>query len=411
MSNWKVLPLLSIAPLMLAAGMPRSIRPTATTKVVTITEMDYYSTLAAATLSNYEKLFEKSHPNIKIVREPEPYSDLLPKALQEATAHTLPTILISDNLNIPTMVQAGALVPITKFGAINRSQYLAGPIKTTIVNGKMYGLPVGSNDLALFYNKTMLAAAHLSPPKTWSQLLVDAKTLTHGHTFGFVFSAPNNEQGTWQFAPFLWTNGGSYTKFGSPESVAALTLWKNLVKEHGASQSVVNYSQTDVYDQFAAGNAAMMEMGPWEIPSLNKLTHINYGIANLPAPNLGQKVISPIGGEVWTITSDGTLAQQQAAATFIHWMQQKERLVTFDSSLGYIPTYKPATQLALTKNPKLKLFAQELNNAKPLFSGLGTNLPTVSTYVATAIATSVTGGNPTSAAKTAAASIDALLHP
>lgn len=410
MSKWKVAPLLVAVPLMLAAA-PAARRSAANTSVVTITEMDYYSTLAGLTLNHYEAEFNRTHPHIKVVREPVPYSDLLPKALQEAAAHTLPTILISDNLNIPTMVHADALVPITKFWHVNTSQYLAGPIKTVIVHGKMYGVPVGSNDLALFYNKKMLAAAHISPPKTWTQLIADARKLTHGHTFGFVFSAPNNEQATWQFAPFLWTNGGTYPHFDSPQAIGALTLWKNLVQDHGASQSVVNFSQTDVYDQFASGHAAMMEMGPWEIPSLNKTTHIDYGIAPLPTPKLGQKVISPIGGEVWTIARDATLAQQRAAATFIKWMQQKNRLVTFDESLGYIPTFKPATKIALAKTPRLRIFARELNSARPLFSGLGTNLPTVSTYVATAIATSVTGGSPSQAAHTAAVSINATLHP
>ena len=243
------------------------------------------------------------------------------------------------------------------------------------------------------------------------QLLKDSKKLTHGHVYGFAFSAPSNEQATWQLAPFLWTNGGSYTNFDSSNSIKALALWKKLVDEKGASPSVVNYSQTDVYDQFVAGHAAMMEMGPWEIPSLNTLTHIDYGIAPLPTPKLGQKVISPIGGEVWTITSDGTTQQQRAAWTFLKWMQQKDRLVKFDNSLGYIPTFKPATAISLATHPDLRIFADELSYARPLFAGLGSNLPQVSKAVSTAIQSSLTGTNPAQAAKTAATNITSILHP
>ena len=174
---------------------------------------------------------------------------------------------------------------------------------------------------------------------------------------------------------------------------------------------MVNYSQTDVYDQFVAGHAAMMEMGPWEIPSLNTLTHIDYGIAPLPTPKLGQKVISPIGGEVWTITSDGTTQQQRAAWTFLKWMQQKDRLVKFDNSLGYIPTFKPATAISLATHPDLRIFADELSYARPLFAGLGSNLPQVSKAVSTAIQSSLTGTNPAQAAKTAATNITSILHP
>ncbi|MCL6444850.1 MAG: ABC transporter substrate-binding protein [Alicyclobacillus sp.] len=397
-----------------SGGGPNTSKPTvpaASTQKITITEMDYYtSPLASEGLNNIEKQFEKTHPNITIQRIPVPYTELLPKSLQEAETHTLPTIVICDNLNIPTMVAAGALAPLTKFGSIDTNQYLAGPLKTVTVNGKIYGLPVGSNDLALFYNKKMLQQARVSPPKTWSELLVDAKKLTHGSVYGFVFSVPNNEQATWQFAPFLWTNGGSYTDFNSPKSVQAISLWKQLVQEGGASPSVVNYSQNDVYDEFAAGHAAMMEMGPWEIPSLNA-AHIDYGVVQLPTPRAGEKTISPIGGEDWTITNDATPAQQQAAWEFIHWLQQPQILASFDQLEGYIPAYKPAMQLLLKRDPSLKLFADELNYALPLTSGLGTQLPNVSNAVSTALQAAITGAEtPQQAANNAANTIKQLLH-
>ncbi|GLG01902.1 sugar ABC transporter substrate-binding protein [Alicyclobacillus hesperidum subsp. aegles] len=383
----------------------------ASSQKITITEMDYYTgSLASQGLNDIEKEFEKTHPNIIIQRIPVPYTELLPKSLQEAQTHTLPTMVICDNLNIPTMVAAGALTPLTKLGTIDKSQYLAGPLKTVTVNNQIYGLPVGSNDLALFYNKKMLSAAHISPPKTWSQLLTDSKKLSKGSVYGMVFSAPNNEQATWQFAPFLWTNGGSYTQFSSARAIQAIQLWETLVKEGGASPSVVNYSQNDVYDEFASGHAAMMEMGPWEIPSL-KAAHVDYGVVQLPVPKLGQKAISPIGGEDWTITNDGSPAQQKAAWEFIHWLQQPQLLAHFDSLEGYVPAYIPAMQLLLKQDPSLKLFADELNNALPLTTGLGTQLPNVSNAVSTALQAAISGSqSPAQAAKTASQAIQQYLH-
>lgn len=378
--------------------------------VVTITEEDYFtSPNQSIPMNGLISNFEKSHPGIKIQRSPVPYPQLLPKSLQQATTHSLPTILVTDNLNVPTMVAAGAITPLRKVGPVSTTDYLPGPLSTVTYQGQLYGLPLGNNDLALYYNKAMLKKAHVSPPKTWAELLVDAKKLSHGSTYGFVFSAPNNEQATWQFAPFLWTNGGSYNHFSAPKAVQALTLWTNLVKEGGASKSVVNFSQGDVYNEFAAGRAAMMEMGPWEIPPLTS-THIQYGVVPLPTPKLGQKPISPIGGEAWTISANATTTQQKAALTFIKWVQQKNILVPFDKSFGYIPAYRPAYEAFVAKNPNFAVFAKQLQSAQALYTGLKDQLPQVSTVVATAIQQALIGeASPGTAAQSAASSVSSAL--
>ena len=379
-------------------------------KVVTITEEDYYTNSSQSVPMNaLIASFEKSHPNIKISRTAVPYPELLPKSLQQTTTHSLPTILVTDNLNIPTMAAAGALLPLHKVGAINTKDYLRGPMTTVTYQGQLYGLPVGNNDLALYYNKAMLKKAHVSPPRTWAQLLTVAKKLSHGSTYGFVFSAPSNEQATWQFAPFLWSNGGTYQQFDSKASIQALSLWTNLVKEGGASKSVVNFSQTDVYNEFAAGRAAMMEMGPWMIPSL-KSTHISYGVVPLPTPKAGEWPQSPIGGEAWTVTTDGSSVQQKAALTFIKWVQQKSVLVKFDENFGYIPAYIPAMKEFVKENPQYSVFSKQLQHSKALFTGLKDQLPNVSTAAATAIQQALTGSaTPAQAAKTASSAIATAL--
>ncbi|WP_217996335.1 ABC transporter substrate-binding protein [Alicyclobacillus shizuokensis] len=360
-------------------------------------------------MDNLIKEFEKSHPNIKIERTPVPYEQLLPKSLQEATTHTLPTILVTDNLNIPTMVSAGAITPLSRFGEVDTSQYLDGPLSTVTYDGEIYGLPLGTNDLALFYNKSLLAKAHVSPPKTWDELLNVAKKLKSSSTYGLAFSAPKDEQATWQFAPFLWTNGGNYTHFDSPQAIQALELWTNLVKTGGASKSVVNFSQNEVYNEFAAGRAAMMVMGPWEVPPL-KQTKIDYGVVPLPTPKAGQTPISPIGGEDWTITSSATPEQQKAAWTFLQWTQQKDTLEKFDEAMGYIPALKSALTDFQQKNKDYAVFAKQLESSRALTSGLRDKLPNVTDAVTTAIQQALTGEQtPAQAAHQAESQIKSIL--
>lgn len=380
-------------------------------KVVTITESDYFTDDRRSNKMNaIIKKFEESHPGIKIERTPVPYTEHFPKMLRQAQTDSLPTMVLIDNLNLPALVAAGGVAPISKFGEVDQSKYFEGTMNTVTYEGKLYGLPFGSNDLALFYNKTMLEKAGVKPPETWDQLVSAAVKLHHGDTYGIAFSAPANNQLTWQFSPFMWTNGGSFLKFDSPETIAAISLWNELVEKGGASPSVVNFSQNKVYKEFAAGRAAMMVMGPWKLPSL-KETDIDFGIIPIPGRTKDQKEISPIGGEDLAITTSATPEQQKAAWTFIKWLQDPERLPQLDKFFGYIPAYKPAYDKFLKENPDFKVFAKILQNAQALTAKTGAHYAEVGKEIAAGVQKVLTGSlSPEKAAENIQSDIDKILE-
>ncbi|UOQ45423.1 ABC transporter substrate-binding protein [Halobacillus salinarum] len=352
---------------------------------VHITMSDYFTNEQPnKALTDLISQFEESHPDIKVDRTTVPYDQFLPTTLRQAKTDSLPTVLLVDNLNIPAMVEAGALTPLSDIADIDTSKYLEGPISTVTYNDKLYGLPFGSNDLAIFYNKDLLKKAGVEPPKTFDELITASKKLHQGSTYGIAFSAPSNQQATWQFAPFLWGKGGSLLDIASDESVDALKVWQTLVEEGGASKSVVNFSQTQVYNEFAAKRAAMMVMGPWMIPSLEG-TDIDYGIVPLPTEKAGEKPISPIGGEDLTITSSATKAEKEAAWTFIEWIQDEDRLPEVTKTFGYIPAYKPAYDVFVEKYPEFDVFAEELKSAKALTEDAGAKFPEVSDHISQTI--------------------------
>src|ERR1051326_8087697 len=177
--------MLVLVSLLAACGGGGSTAPaTSGSGKITITEMDYWSVPAqGATLSKLFSQYESMHPNITIQRNAVPFDSLLPKADQEAASHTLPNILVLDNPDVAQFASTGALNPLDPFmqGKFSDSDFYAGPLTTMKYQNKTYSIPVGSNDLAVFYNKKMLAAAHVQPPKTWSDLEAAAKALTHGN--------------------------------------------------------------------------------------------------------------------------------------------------------------------------------------------------------------------------------------
>jgi multiple sugar transport system substrate-binding protein len=384
---------------------------------IVITEMDYWSIASqSATLSKLFGDYEKLHPNITIQRNAVPFADLLPKADQEAASHTLPNLLALDNPSVANFAATGALTPLDSFmqGSFNASDFYAGPRQTMLYQGKTYAFPVGNNDLALFYNIKDFAAAHLQPPTTWSELASDAKQLTHGSTYGIAFSTPADEQATFQFEPFLWSNHGDLSHVSSTQSQQALQFLADLVHSGSASRGVLNWSQPDVATQFGEGHAAMMENGPWEIPVLeqqyNMKFGVDFGVVAMPVPQTGDQPVVPLGGETWTIPVNKDAAVVKATWDLVNWLEQPAQLLYLDQNFGYIPAIKSTAQQMLQTRPDLKVFADEFNTAQARTAQLGAKYPQVSQKIWTAIQAAISGSmTPQAALNQAQQQIDTIL--
>lgn len=376
---------------------------------ITLTEMDYWSVPAqGAALNKLFTQYQKLHPNITIQRNPVPFANFIPKADQEAASHTLPNILALDNPDVAQFAATGALAPLDSYmqGTYSDSDFYAGPLTTMKYKGKTYSFPVGNNDLALYYNKKALTAAKLQPPTTWSELVSDAKALTHGNTYGFAFSAPANEQATFQFEPFLWSNKGDLSTIDSPASVAALQVLTDMIQQGSASKGALNWGQPDVATQFGEGNAALMENGPWEIPALeqqyNMKFGVDFGVVPMPVPQTGVQPVVPLGGESWAIPLKSDPALTKASWDLISWLEQPDQLSQLDEGFGYIPAIKSTAQIVLKDNPDLQVFADEFDTARARTAQLGEKYPKVSQAIWTAEQAALTGSQSSQAALTQA---------
>ena len=258
--------------------------------------MDYYNNQPDKAI--YQDVLESCGRGIgmRIDRETVPGGDFMAKVLQQSTSRTLPDVLMLDNPELSQIASSGTLTPLREFG-IDATGYQERVVSASTYQGELYGLQPVTNTVALFYNKDILAAAQVRPPTTWQELKNVAAQLTNRDHYGLAFSAINTYEGTLQFLPLMWSAGGSESDLASPQVAEALQLWVDLVGQGSASRSVVNWTQADVNDQFAAGNAAMQINGPWQFPILDATAGLNYGVVPIPAPTTGTAVISPLGGE------------------------------------------------------------------------------------------------------------------
>jgi multiple sugar transport system substrate-binding protein len=331
-----------------------------------------------------------SQLGVTIQRETVPGDTLIQKVLQQASSKTLPDVLMLDNPDVQQIASSGALTPLSDYGitgkGVEQEVLAAGTL-----NGKLYGLAPGVNSLALFYNKDMFAAAGLTPPTTWAELASDAKKLSGNGKYGFAFAGTNTYEGSWQFMPWMWSNGGTETQLNSPQNAQALDFLASLVKDGSVSASVVGWGQGDALNQFIAGKAAMMENDPWNIPALKAVKGLNFGYVPIPASTAGKKSQAPLGGETFTVPNTGNTAKEAAAGKIVACINSPKNENTIAAENNYIPS-NPTIAAAFGKsNPDLAPFVSIVADARSRTGLLGTKWPTVGTEIYQAEQLALTG--------------------
>lgn len=368
--------------------------------------VDYYNTPADDVVIQETLDAVAAEVGMTINREKVPGEQLIQKVLQMSSSKTLPDLLMLDNPDLQEIASSGALVPLEDFG-IDTSGFKQEILDAGTFEGKVYGLAPTVNTIALFYNTALLTESGLEPPTTWDELKSTAKALTHDDVYGVAFSAIATYEGTWQFLPFMWSNGGDETDIATPAVAGAAQLWADLVADGSASKGVVNWGQGDVIDQFKAGKAAMAVNGPWNIVGLQTdAPDLEWDVAIIPVPTEGEDSVAPLGGEVWTIPQTGDTEKQKKAAEVLQRFVSAENQLKMGTARNTIPADTEAAQTFAGEHPELATFVEQVSTARSRTGKLGTEWPATAKAIYTAYQqVLVDGTDPETAFADAAASL------
>ena len=311
------------------------------------------------------------------------------KVLQQISTKSLPDVLMVNNPDLPQFASTGALAPLTDLG-VDTSTYLPSVLDTGRYEDELYGLAPNVNTLVLYYNKTLLQEAGLTVPTTWAELENAAAALTTPDRYGFAYSAAAGTEGTWTFVPFLWSNGGSQLELTAPAAQEALSFYTGLAAKGYVSKSVVNWTQADVKDQFAAGKAAMMINGPWQIPSLKETAGLDWASTTIPVPQASDTPVAPLGGELWTVPRTGG-EREKAAASIVQCLNSPETQLEMATTSNTVPSDIEAAQQLAQQQPDMQSIVDTVTTAKSLTGDSGLKWPKVSDELATAIAAVISG--------------------
>ncbi len=354
-----------------------------------------------ATLDKLIQEYNGSQDQYAVTAKYVPFADFKKQLSIGASADELPDIAILDSPDHASYVDMGIFEDLT--GKFDVDNYYEGTVNSCTVDGKLYGVPFGANCLALYYNEDMLTAAGGSVPTTWDELKETAKALTTDAVTGLAFCSVQNEEGTFNFAPWLWSTGATSYDINNENGVRALTFVQELINEGVMSKECINWTQGDVMNQFIAGNVAMMVNGPWQIPTMqSEAPDLNWKVTLIPKD---AQYASALGGENYAVVTGGNV---DGALDFLTFATSEEKVKFMMNQFGYISADKTIAKSQFAQDSPYYPFVEELNYA--MARGPLAEWPSVSDAISLAFNQVITGtATPEEAAAQAQATIDGIV--
>jgi multiple sugar transport system substrate-binding protein len=355
----------------------------------TLTWIDYqindkvYNDLIGQDFQEYSAL----HPDIDFKRSVIPQGEFKSKLIQATATKTIPDLILLDNPDNQALAAQGTVADITDKVKAWPYKYFPGPWSSTLYNARNYGLPMFSNTLGVWYNRTLLQKAGLdSLPVTWDEFRAAAKKLTGNGIYGLCLSAAPNEVGTFTLLPFLWSAGTDLNQLSSPAALKALSYIHDLVlTDKSVSRSIVNWGPSDLTNAWTAGRAAMMINGSWEIPNIRS-AKLNYKWVVGPLPK-DLESVSILGGENLALGNGNNIEE---AWKFVEWLNEPARAKALIVAAGQITNREDlAEDLVWAQDPVEKIFLAAIRSAKA--RAYGPKYPQISEIMYTTFQSIVTG--------------------
>lgn len=308
--------------------------------------------------------FQKTYPNINVVIDGAPYSELLAKSMLDATGpRPLYDIIIADDPWTPQLAEVGVLFDLKGAEAASWTvadydwdDFYAAPLAASEWKGVQYGVPLRSNLLLMFVNKTLYSDAGLpapTPALTWAEYLEQAPKLVMDRdkdgkddawAIGTYFKRDGLTPTIWQ--TIMNSNGGKLltddgkAAFNDDIGVAALETHKKLLDfappgavSHGFNEALQAFRQGQTATMFNWGSVFK---GTAVDPKTTTLTPDQVGIQALPVGSLS-------GGAhrgIWSGTINVKSEKKQAAWALLQWLSSKEGEKWHANTLGVFPARK-----------------------------------------------------------------------
>jgi multiple sugar transport system substrate-binding protein len=306
-----------------ASNSPATADPGPATGTITFTGTDN-----AETYQPVIKAFEAKNPGIKVTYTQIPFDQFNATMQQRLSAKdTGIDVYTVDEPRVSQLAAKGFLTDLSDLDAKVKTSFSAAADKTNHFRDKLWSLPMWNSTQYLFYNKTALAKAKVTPPTadpqlrwTWEQVeAAGRKSMQAGGTkYGLFMEQP---EAYYQLQPLAESLGGGSGITGDDALTPAVETdgWKKAMQWYGAtfasglSPRGIGGFQTGPV--FAAGQVAFFVGGPWDLKIFGS-SKIDWGVAPLPYFQ-GGKPVTPTGS--WSLGINPASKQQAMARKFVEF--------------------------------------------------------------------------------------------
>lgn len=283
------------------------------------------------TLADVVPAFEAANPDIKItLQNVGGASDTYTKLDNALAAGSgAPDIAQVEYYAIGQYAIPGRLADLTQFGGADlKDKFTTGTWNAVTLadSGKVYGLPVDSGPMALFYNEATYKQAGIdAPPATWEEFYEAAKKV-RALGDGYYITSDNGDAG---FATsMMWLAGAKpfgiegdqvTVNLGDEGVVKFAEFWQKLIDEDLINTKVSPWSD-DWFKGLGDGTLASLITGAWMPANLVGSAPAaagNFRVAATPVPEAGKAANSENGGSSLAVLASSE--KQEAAYKFLEF--------------------------------------------------------------------------------------------
>ncbi|MEM9631627.1 MAG: extracellular solute-binding protein [Pseudomonadota bacterium] len=254
--------------------------------------------------------------------------------------------------------------------------------RITCKSGELMSVPVNPNILILHYRSDLYQEHNLTVPKTWDELLENAKVLKSKNMYGI---SQRGQRGafdvTYDVFPYIWAYGGgiidqqddgSYRiSINSPETQAGMEMYLKLAEEVG-HPSTAGQTQTNVIQNMATGRAAHIDsvLAPGLFDNPDKSAVVGKIDYAAPPGSAEHDFATPLGHWLAGVPKNVPDANKKAALAFLTWFQTDEAQRAY-AEAGSAPVSRAVltSEMADTQEYRwMKALADALPNARLTFT-------------------------------------------
>jgi multiple sugar transport system substrate-binding protein len=192
------------------------------------------------TITDVVAKFQAKYPNVKVELVNAGTGDKQYTAVQNAIAagSGVPDVAQIEYYALPQFALAKSVTDLSGYGASGlRSTFTPGPWNAVSIAGGVYGLPIDSGPMALFYNKAVFDKHGITVPATWAEYVEAARKL-HAADPKVYLTADAGDAGL--TTSLIWQAGGKPYQvdgtnvtidFADPAAAKYAATWQPMITE------------------------------------------------------------------------------------------------------------------------------------------------------------------------------------